>query len=153
MLDNGWYPSCQKATESPPFFYKCTSNRANKGTELTFPHSAQDSQWVEMGGANEGACNPLHAHTCEHMRTSINERILANQTSLYQYVPLSKAMFIKGIHSLFEIILQNRLFASTAHLGKVGDNCDITAPHLNIFHHSSGNSLAGRNLLCRSELR
>lgn len=75
---------------------------------------------MEMGGANEeGACYPLHAHTCEHMRTSINERLPANQTSLYQYIPLSKATFMKGMHLRIEIILQNSLFASTAHSGKV----------------------------------
>ena len=62
---------------------------------------------------------PTASHTREHMRTSINERFLANQTSLYQYVPLSKAMFMKGMHSLIEIILQNSLFASAAHSGKV----------------------------------
>lgn len=59
-----------------------------------------------MGGVSEEAgCYPLDAYTHGYMRTSINERSLANQVSSYQYVSLSKAVFMGGIHLLIQIIL------------------------------------------------
>lgn len=136
---------------SPSLLYKCTSNRANKGSLslhfLTLHKTLSEWRWVEWMKEHVTHCTPIHVNTWGPALTkgSLQTKLLSTRMPHYRKLCL-------WMHSLIEIILQNSLFASMAHSGKVGDNCDIPAPHLNMSHHSSGCSPAGRNSLCRSEL-
>lgn len=83
-------------------------------------------------------------HIREYMTTNINERSLANKVSPYQYIPLSKAMFMWGMHLLIQFMLA-KTACLLAWLSQAKSGTTVTPPHPTVSHHTFGCSPAGKS--------